>query len=135
MRKTKFRGKKIDTGEWIYGSLLVINDQYYIHSNPHGDLDDIDFGWAFHQVTEESIGEFTGMVDKFDREIYEKDLLKTYENYTTFVKYNCCGFMIEHIGEDVYDELLGWFSFKRGYKSKKEDFEIIGNLIDNPINK
>lgn len=32
-REIKFRGRRIDNGEWVYGSLVVINDRYYIFND------------------------------------------------------------------------------------------------------
>jgi len=32
MKKAKFRGQRIDTKDWIYGNLVIIDDNYYISS-------------------------------------------------------------------------------------------------------
>ena len=76
MEKYKFRGKSLNTGEWIYGSLLQINDDAYIYPYKTGDLDDIDFGCGFIKVSKESVGQFIGLKDKNGVKIFRDDLTK-----------------------------------------------------------
>ena len=40
--------------------------------------------------------------------------------------------MIEWIGIDVYSDLLGWDDYKRGKVSQGEDYEVLGNIFQNP---
>ena len=75
MREIKFRGKLLDNGEWIYGSLLVSHfkddkkERYFITQ--------FSGNYTFeHKVDPATVGQYTGLKDKSGREIWEGDIFK-----------------------------------------------------------
>lgn len=70
-REIKFRGKRIDNKKWVYGFLA---DEDYIN-----DIDSIDLSSI--EVDIDTVCEFTGLLDKNGKEIYEGDIISVNGKY------------------------------------------------------
>lgn len=119
-REIKFRGKRIDNGEWVYGDLLQpteICDIYEI-----ANCESID-GMRY-EVIPETIGQFTGLYDKNGKEIWENDIVEItregiYEKGIIIFKNGC--FFIKS-----KENLLALYNCElNNYKVK-----VIGNITE-----
>ena len=122
MREIKFRGKRLDNGEWLYGSLVILNGRYFIFDDANR-----------HEVDPTTVGEFTGLKDKNGKEIYEGDVIRSplsedkTRPHRIFYHTGNAAFM----GALVDRKELCYLRLDQDWNYKFEK-EVIGNIHDNP---
>ncbi len=129
-RTIKFRGKRLDNGEWVYGDLEYNRAKNIARIHTY----DEDGEYLIqHSVDPATVGQFTGLLDKNGKEIYEGDILLL----------NTTG-LREHCIVEWNSEKAGWcISLKVAGKwtlgvrtlgawMNEADFRIQGNRFDNP---
>lgn len=125
MRKIIFRGKRVDNGKWVEGGFCYGGNKNEPRICPQYDFS--------AEVIPETVGEFTSLIDKNGKHIFEGDIVKV------ITPDHAIGFAIIGIGEidgdgykfiGVYGEIKG----KRGemVARAEECYEVIGNIHDNP---
>ena len=130
----KFRGKRLDNGEWVYGFYLetqmsgvfILGSEIETKKRKDG-ITMRDKLWQ-HEVLPESVGQWTGLVDRHGTEIFEGDMVKA-ENTQNVgeIKY-----VHEHGSFLVYshDENGAYYEYLDIGLCEKY-FEVIGNVFDN----
>src|SRR5690606_14767747 len=105
--------------QWIYGDLNHIDDKVYIFDrDPNGDLNSPDW----YEVDPETVGQFTGLLDKEGNKIFEGDILRTMSGIAVVVWLDAA-FALESPGSEAVD----WV-----YSSVYEQSEILGNIHQTP---
>ncbi len=124
MREIKYRGKRVDNSEWVYG--YVYHDQRFNNGVSCCDVmiirDECDEDF---EVKENTVGQCTGRIDESDVEIYEDDKVVVEGDN-------------EEPGVVVWDDdELEWGIDVGNIRMKmgcfySRDIAIIGNVHDNP---
>lgn len=138
MREILFRGKRLDDGEWVYGGYHFEhgfgedNEKHYITVyETHGG-----FAYnAFVEVDPNTVGQFTGILDKNFNKIFEGDVVIDTDGDLHEIVFGKIGF------DSNWNGLTG-FAFKDDYidyadcyeiwfYNDNEELEVISNTHDN----
>lgn len=141
MRTIKFRGKSLETDDWVYG-FLADGNLICTWDNRRNS----------HEVLSTTVGQFTGLTDKNGREIYEGDVIQ-HRNEKIAVQFYRGAFgysrlvrkrirltegasrveevmkFVPFIGSDNNSNAL---MFPDGTVFDTDFCEVIGNIHDNP---
>jgi len=145
MREIKFRGKRLDNGEWIYGDLITDGVDFQIHCKDQRcrfNKDDCKQTLLkSYKVNPKTVGQYTGLKDKNGKEIYEEDIVtrkgfypffdvdSDRYNYLAIIEWVFCGF--QYVLKCVNPEKRGISDGINEPIEDAENFEVIGNIYEN----
>lgn len=129
MKEVLFRGKIVDTNEWIQGSLvraidcfdedekffIIPEDAIYYH---YGEFD------VVKEVRRETVGQYTGLTDKNGKKIFEGDILKGCWKMIFEVYYDDCLLQFRVKTIDGFNKDIDYYGYPH-------QIEVIGNIYDN----
>lgn len=120
MRDIKFRGKRTDNGEWVYGYVY----RYGWTGEEETCIIVPYYGGALYsiEVDPETVGQYTNLKDKNGTKIFEGDivLLKGYDEPYQVVFDESC---FQVYSDSVRYAMDNFYDY---------EIEVIGNIYDNP---
>lgn len=133
MREILFRGKDVISGEWVYGDLA--QEKHTDNSIKCAIVQTL----FTYEVTPSTVGQYTGLVDKNGKQLFDGDIIRT-EFSTSIIRFGeyqhvnaqngyrngDVGFFVEHIEERQK------MSIRNDILYFNEQCEVVGNIYDNP---
>lgn len=135
MREILFRGKTpsddeyTDCGEWVEGYYTRFNEKEYRIYSGYAETDCGDYYPDWQNVKPETVGQYTGRVDKNDKRIFEGDIV------TGLFMFGLSVNAVVTFQDGAFG--LEWYrgnvkTFNAFTSICNVEYEVIGNIHDNP---
>lgn len=116
-----FKGKRVDNGEWIEGSLLNFRENTYIipHDSEYcyDDTEKLAFDIEYFEVIPETVGQYTELTDKNNKKIFSGDMVRISSGFSFLVVFKDGCYVL------TYENLSNPLSLFK-------DCEVVGNIHD-----
>ena len=146
MREIIFRGKRLDNGEWVYGSLFVGFKKCYICPEAIAmyNFDGALCLGGFVEVDPSTVGQYTGLKDKHVKRIFEGDIIKSGNGRHSAISVVKFGEYYPKMFYAMLDMFFpgipnlnatGFYAETTKHEDiilfKSRNIEVIGNILDN----
>lgn len=132
MREILFRGKRLDSGEWVDGSLHIEWGEARKDGSRNKDYRILGMRGECYYVDPDTVGQFTGLLDYFGNRIFEGDIVEgpchsawRHDTQRCVVAYGRYGFECRHHIDGLDSD---YYKYKVLFSRK---VEVIGNIHDN----
>lgn len=118
----KFRGRRVDTKEWVYGlpQYSVIGGAIYIDT-----IQSIK-NLRYYEIIPETVGQYTGLKDCTQAEMYNGDIVRNDYGHNGVIMWRNDRFIINWINNKF------GYGFDLDHWAINRNIVVIGNAIDNP---
>lgn len=128
MREILFRGKRIDNGEWVEGSLLLLKKPIlYAAITYQHEWEDGKLTLVRVDIDPSTVGQYTGLTDKNGKRIFEGDIVQFRTSASTFRPMYVLWY------EEGAQFVVSKPDNVRSYPMDRSwEYEGLGNIYDNP---
>lgn len=148
MREIKVRGYAVEemvNSQWVYGTgvhTTKFTKEFAEEAGKSGETFVFTESGGWIEVYPESVGQYTGLKDKNDKEIYEGDIVKTHDQ-NNVIEYKHGSFLVKGLHADEYERTYSVLYHylvdatipdmpHSKYDGVTTTLEIIGNIYENP---